>query len=267
MMTDELFQRLRQLADAQAGIALYDRHRESISRRFERLRLNAAAVIAGAERGEPNAQEQVINLLTTNHTSFFRHPHQLEKAARHALDAADRRGTARIWSAAASTGAEPWSLAMAVLALSKDDRPAVSILATDIDAIALAVGEAGIYSDATLAAIPAEQRRRWVDADGKISPAVRALVRFQRLNLVKIDWPIAPHIDVVCCRNVLMYLSTDYRYAVLERIAALLADDGLLLLDPSEHPGSAAIFFHGGSGGAYSLRPRSRSNVIPPRSI
>jgi chemotaxis protein methyltransferase CheR len=260
MLTDLQFARLRQQADRLAGIALLDRHRATIARRMPRLGLASdgiAALLDAVEACDPSAAQRLISLLTTNHTTFFRHPHQLDLAAEQALWAVHRRGSAAIWSAAASTGQEPWSLAMAVLGVFGRDDPPVTILASDIDAAALAVAEAGSYDAAAIAAIPAEHRSRGV-SDGRITPVVRALVRFARLNLIDVAWPFSGPFDVVCCRNVLMYLGQDHRYAILERIAALLAPDGMLLLDPSEHLGTAGSLFTAGGGGVYSLRSGQR---------
>jgi len=86
------------------------------------------------------------------------------------------------------------------------------------------------------------------------APAVRQRVEFRALNLVDLVWPIERPFDVIFCRNVLMYLAAGYRRMVLERMASLLAPDGLLVLDPVEHPGPAGHRFAPGKNGFYSLR-------------
>src|SRR5262249_11529189 len=157
-----------------------------------------------------------------------------------------RRGPARLWSAAAATGEEPYSLAMSVIDVFRCDDPAVTILATDIDETALAVARDAEYSRTTLAALPPGHHAPFVGeptAHGRLrlAPAVRQLVTFQRLNLTETAWPIEGTFDVVFCRNVLMYLDASHRYAVLERVASVLEPGGLLLLDPTEHLGGADL--------------------------
>jgi chemotaxis protein methyltransferase CheR len=266
MLTSHQFERARRLADRLAGIELRERHREALGRRLARQGGDAEAVLSGAERGSPEASARLLRALTIQHTRFFRQAEQLERVASHALFAVERRGAARLWSAATSTGEEAWSLAMIVLARFGGAAPPVSILATDLDPDALALAEAGAYSASALAPVPREYRERWVSAEGRIGPEARALVRFARQNLAEVSWEVKGPLDVVCCRNVLLYLCDDHRYAALERIAGLLAPDGLLLLDPSEHLGAAAPLFGAGSGGVYSARsgesPRARAQRL-----
>ena len=87
---------------------------------------------------------------------------------------------------------------------------------------------------------------------------VRRLVEFSALNLVDVTWQnIEGPFDVIFCRNVLMYLETSYRYAVAERLASLLAPDGLLILDPTEHLGKASHFFVPSAADAVYSRRRT----------
>ena len=83
---------------------------------------------------------------------------------------------------------------------------------------------------------------------------MRRLVEFRALNLASEAWPVEGPFDVIFCRNVLMYLETCHRYAVLERMASLLAPDGLLILDPTEHLGKAGHLFTPAADGVYSRR-------------
>lgn len=261
MLTEAQFERARRLALGLAGIELFDRHRELLQRRSDRLigQDSLDALLDAAEDGDADARRRLIELLTTNFTGFFRHPWHFHLAAEHALWAVHRRGSARLWSAAAATGEEPYSLAMAVIDVFRRDDPAVTILATDIDEAALAVAREAEYADATLAALePAQQARFVGEPTGGGSrclvPAVRRLVEFRRMNLADLVWPLDGIFDVVFCRNVLMYLETGHRYAVLEHIASMLEPGGLLLLDPSEHLGGAAELFVDRGNGAYTRR-------------
>jgi chemotaxis protein methyltransferase CheR len=273
MLTEAQFERARHLALGLAGIELVDRHRALLGRRSERLVAYPAfdELLGAAEDGEPAARRDLIELLTTKVTGFFRRPWHFDLAAEHALWAAHRRGRARVWSAATATGEEPYSLAMAVIDVFRRDDPAVTILATDIDETALAGARAAEYGEAALAALPPAHRARFVGeptAGGRrqLVPAVRRLVEFRRVNLADVVWPLDGVFDVVFCRNVLMYLEAGHRYAVLERIASLLEPGGLLLLDPSEHLGGAAPLFVSRGNGAYSRQAAAGAPTRPHRS-
>src|SRR5262245_12869668 len=249
-LTDEQFERARRLALGLAGIELLDRHRALLQRRCVRLAAPQAfyAWLDAAEDGDADAGRRLIELFTTTFTGFFRHPWHFHLAAEHALWTVHRRGPARLWSAAAATGEEPYSLAMTLIEAFRCENPAATILATDIDEAALRVARDGEYSEAALGSLPASHLARFVaePAGGRrrsVLPAVRRLVEFRQLNLADAVWPLDGFVDVVFCRNVLMYLDAAHRYAVLERIASMLEPGGLLLLDPSEHVGGAAPQF------------------------
>jgi len=252
MLSNQQFDRTRRLALSLAGIELAERHRELLDRRSRRLgALDGAgldSLLRAAEQGELTATQQLVCLLTTKFTGFFRHPRHFRIAAEHAIRAADRRGSARLWSAAAATGEEPYSLAMALIeAFGRNDPPA-TILATDVDVEALAVGQQGEYAEAALRGWDPQRRERFlrqtnVTRRWSIAPAVRRLVEFRALNLISETWLVEGPFDVVLCRNVLMYLETRHRCAVLERLASLLAPDGLLMIDPAEHLGEAGHLF------------------------
>jgi chemotaxis protein methyltransferase CheR len=262
MLTHQQFDRTRRLALSLAGIELAERHRELLGRRSRRIGLRDAAgvdaLLGAVEAGQGDATRQMLSLLTTKFTAFFRHPQHFELAARQALQAVGQRGQARLWSAATATGEEAWSLAMVLGEKFQTDQPPVSILATDIDEAALAVAERGDYRTRALPAVAAERRARFLVERGQdwwsLAAGPRRWVEFRPVNLTAITWPVAGCFDVIFCRNVLMYLESCHRYAVLERMASLLAPEGLLLLDPAEHLGRAGHFFTPGADGVYSRR-------------
>jgi len=261
MLTSEQFEQARRLALRLAGIELVDRHREILYRRSARLGIlegnGLDALLRAAEDGDPTASQRLVGLFTTNLTGFFRHPAHFDVAAEHALRAATRQPQVRCWSAAAATGEEPYSLAMALMEVYRHEEPRVTILATDIEVDALAVARRGEYSLRAVAGLEAERLERFftqtTDSHWGIKPSVRRLVEFAALNLVDVVWlNIEGPFDVIFCRNVLMYLEASYRYSVVERMASLLAPDGLLILDPTEHLGRAGHFFARAAGGVYS---------------
>jgi len=267
MLTGEQFERTRQLALRLAGIELLERHREVLGRRSRRLGIHDGAgfeaLLNRADDDDPTAIRQFVGLLTTNFSGFFRHPRHFELAAEHALWAVHRRGAARLWSAAAATGEEPYSLAMALIEVFQRHDPPVTILATDIDEDALAIARQGEYAEPALSALATGHRTRFFSQatnarHWRISQTVRDLVEYRELNLADLVWPIAGPFDVVFCRNVLMYLDASHRYAVLERMASVLAPDGMLILDPTEHLGKADHLFAPGTNGVYLGRQASR---------
>jgi chemotaxis protein methyltransferase CheR len=184
--------------------------------------------------------------------------------------AADRRGRARLWSAAAATVEEPYSLAMALIEVFRRDDPPATILATDINEEALAVARQGEYGEAALGALTRERRARFFSETtgttrSQLAPAVQRLVEFRALNLIDPIWPIEGPFDVIFCRNVLMYLEAGCRQSVLERMASRLAPGGLLVLDPVEHLGGAGHLFASGKNGIYSPRSPSLTSATDDR--
>lgn len=266
MLTRVQFEQARHLALRLTGIELVDRHREILYRRSVRRGIDdngLDALLRAAEDGDPGARQRLVGLFTTKLTGFFRNPAHFDVAAEHVLRTAQRRRQALCWSAAAATGEEPYSLAMALTDVFRLEEPRVRILATDIDVEALAVARRGEYSMRALAGLETERLERFLTAmtagHWGIKPAVRRLVEFDVLNLVDVAWPhIEGPFDAIFCRNVLMYLEASYRYSVVERMASLLVPDGLLILDPTEHLGKAAHFFAPAEAdGVYSRRRAS----------
>ena len=252
MLTSEQFDRTRVLARRLAGIELHERHRKLLCQRYQRIETSGPtsfnALLSAAEEGDPRARRQLVGLITTNFTGFFRHPRHFELAGERALAAIRRCGRARLWSAAAATGEEPYSLAMALIEMSGHDAPPVTILATDINADALAVAQQAEYSKVALGSLSPARRARFLTplSDGKlwkICPTVCRIIDFGVVNLADSTWPVEGPFDVIFCRNVLMYLEACLRQAVLERMTSLLTPDGILMLDPTEHLGKAGHLF------------------------
>ncbi len=272
MLSNQQFDRARGLALKLAGIVLVDRHRELLDRRSRRLGVLDSAgldgLLAAAEKGEPTAVRKLVCLVTTKFSGFFRHPEHFRVAAEHTLEAVRQRGCARLWSAGAATGEEPYSLAMVLIEACKREDPPTTILASDVDAEALVAARRGEYGAEALRAVELSRRQRFLIQTGdlrrySIAPIVRRLVEFRMLNLAEENWLVEGPFDVIFCRNVLMYLESRRRYAVLERMASLLAPDGLVMLDPAEHLGEAGHLFTGGTGAIYSRRHESRHAATP----
>jgi chemotaxis protein methyltransferase CheR len=186
---------------------------------------------------------QVVEAITTNETLFFRDPPVWEALRRSVLpELIERRQPERclnLWSAACSSGQEPYSLAM----LLAEHFPAlagwdVRILATDLSTAMLARARQGSYSQLEVnRGLPAALLVKHFDKEGmhwRVNPGLRRSVEFRPLNLVA-AWPLLPRMDLVFLRNVLIYFNTGTRQAVLGRMRRVLQPDGYLVLGATEN--------------------------------
>ena len=244
---DDQFKVLQELARTQVGIELGDNKREMVYgrlvRRLRILGLNGFdAYCELLTNGDPDELGNFVNSITTNVTAFFREPHHFDFLAETAVPAllANRsEPRLRIWSAACSTGQEPYSIAATVAsALGTGPEVDWKILATDVDTDAVNRADAGHYPASELpdrAAVG--DRARWFSrmADGRIEPvqAIRDRVRFRQLNLMG-DWPMRGPLDVIFCRNVTIYFSVETQRRIFTRFAELLAPDGYVMIGHSE---------------------------------
>ncbi len=240
------FERVRAMIRAKAGIDLHPGKQNMVYGRLSR-RLRERGIgsfgayldALGSDR-DPEWQE-FINCLTTNLTSFFRENHHFEMLARH-LQAAGARaaqaGPLRIWSCAASSGEEPYSIAMTAL---EAGGPRVAIDATDIDTRVLATAAAGVYPlEAVQGLGEARLRRFFLRGSGanagkaKVRPELASMVSLRPLNLLSGGWQMQPY-DVIFCRNVMIYFDRPTQRQVLERLCACLKPGGLLFVGHSEN--------------------------------
>jgi chemotaxis protein methyltransferase CheR len=271
MLTSEQFSRTRRLALQIAGIELVERHRELLHRRCARLGVREGGgfddLLDAVESGDNEAGQRLIRLITTKFTGFFRHPRQFEAAAKAALNAAQQNGRTRLWSAGTATGEEAYSMAIKLIELIGPENPPVTILATDIDETALTMAQNGTYGRRAMNELDPVRRTRFFTEcsphEWSVHSAVRQLVEFRALNLANATWPVEGSFDVIFCRNVLMYLEESLRCSVLERMASLLSPEGLLILDPTEHPGQASDLFYQKQDSVYRLKSRLSQRRVP----
>lgn len=248
--TDKEFEYFRQLAGKLTGIHLADNKRElvygRVTRRLRALRLNSfAEYIKVLETGDAAELEQFTNMITTNLTSFFREMHHFEFLTDEVIPTLMRnkpRGTRiRIWSAGCSTGEEAYSIAMAlkesVSGLGSWD---VKILATDLDSEVLAHGAAGVYDEDRTRGIPKVYLDKYFEKGkganaGKVRvrEEIRNMISFRRLNLMD-AWPMRGPMDVIFCRNVVIYFDKPTQTQLFSKFANILADDGRLFVGHSE---------------------------------
>ncbi len=200
-------------------------------------------LIATAQSG---ASEQlltdIVEAMTTNESFFFRDtkPFDLFKnfVLPHLLEVRGSTKSFRIWSAAASSGQEPYSLGMIL----KEEAAKLpgwrhKIIGTDLSKEILAKAEAGRYSQFEVQrGMPIQLLVKYFDKDGEswqIKPAVKEMIEFKPQNLLK-DFSLLGKFDVVFCRNVLIYFDQETKSNILDRISAIIADDGYLFLGGAE---------------------------------
>ncbi len=233
----------RQIHD-RVGIVLGWNKAPMMSRRLsQRLRVLGVADFSAYRRmleDDPQSSEWqcVINAVTTNKTAFFRELHHF-KLLENVLQRMVRQGSKRIrlWSAACSTGEEPFSMAMVAYHLLRGSGVDFKILATDIDDQILGQAQAAHYSIEARSALPkfAQALVRPVNGDSiVIAPEVRDLVTFKLHNLVSDNWPMNGPIDMIFCRNVLIYFDRTDQARIIKRMVGLLGDPGYLCLGHAE---------------------------------
>ena len=233
-----------------SGITLHAGKRALVSARLQkRLRHTGAATFRDYVKllqSDPCGEEltAMLDAITTNHTSFFREPQHFHYLADVVLPPLrDRSRVTPIlgWSAACSTGEEPYSIALtAARVLGDDAGRRVRVLASDISTRAIARAGSGVYRADRLAELPRHlvltYFQRAVGAPGgllQVSPAVRQLVEFRRLNLLQ-PAPPGPPFDFIFCRNVMIYFDRAAQQRVIETLEARLARGGHLFVSHSE---------------------------------
>jgi chemotaxis protein methyltransferase CheR len=260
LFTEGDFKTIAAMVHGDAGIALHETKATLVySRLAKRLRALGLAsfrdycgLVATADGVDE--RQKMLAALTTNVTRFFREPHHFDhlrtKVLPPLLNAARAGGKVRLWSAACSSGQEPYSAAMAILATAPDAASLdIKILATDIDPNMVAEARQGIYAPTLLTGIPDEYLRRWTAPSAhrpgsvQIAEAARALVTFNELNLIG-DWPMRGKFDAIFCRNVAIYFDDDTQARLWNRFAPLLKVGGHLYIGHSERvAGPAAAAF------------------------
>ena len=254
LLTDHDFSKIRTLIHQRAGIALSSQKRQMVysrlARRLRELRLTEFASYLRFLESDPNGDEwqQFTNALTTNLTAFFREAHHFPVLAEHARRCAPPLS---VWCSAASTGEEPYSIAMTLIeALGERAGAAASVMATDIDTQVLAKARAGIFTMEQVSKLsPARLKRFFLKGTGaqagkvRIRPEVAAMVKFEQLNLLDAKWALREPFDAIFCRNVMIYFDKPTQGRILQRFAPLLKPHGLLFAGHSENFSFASDIF------------------------
>jgi chemotaxis protein methyltransferase CheR len=254
-MSAKNYQTVSALAYLHSGIVLTDIKQEMVySRLARRLRELALRDFDGyvvrLETGWEEEASEFLNAITTNLTFYFRENHHFEYLAETVIPhlkkihARDRR--IRVWSSAASTGEEPYSIAMVLKEGFSESNWDIKILATDLDSNVLATAKAGIYHNDRIATMSKERQRRWfspVDEEHVIvDPELAKMMTFKRLNLLH-EWPMKGFFDVVFCRNVIIYFDKETQSKLFIKMHKLMGPESHLFIGHSESLLDAASLF------------------------
>ncbi|MDO8263159.1 MAG: CheR family methyltransferase [Gallionella sp.] len=254
VFTRENFERVCQLIYEHAGISLKPSKQHMVySRLARRLRVNGLDnfrdYLVLLESGNKDEWEAFVNSLTTNLTSFFREPHHFPLLAEHVIKQRVQHPVS-LWCAAASSGEEPYSIAMTIVDAYGSFTPPVTIVASDLDTNVLAKAEAGVYPIERIEKLSeAVVKRFFLRGTGaqagfvRVRPELRAMITFRQVNLLSNDWQIRGPLDAIFCRNVMIYFDKETQLKILQRFAPLLQPDGLVFAGHSESFHNAAHLF------------------------
>jgi chemotaxis protein methyltransferase CheR len=243
--SNEVFSEIRDLIYERAGIQLSDSKRSMVynrlARRIRELQLDGFDAYLRLLRHGGAAEEQAfVNALTTNMTSFFREDYHFPILAQALKERAGQSGPVSIWCSAASTGEEPYSIAITALDALGERHP-VSVLSTDIDTNVIETAKRGVYSVDAVRRLDARMlQKHFLRGVGRnegmvqVQASTRRLVQFAPFNLIQPQWGWREKFDIVFCRNVMIYFDRPTQLKLIERFHQFMKPDGLLFVGHSE---------------------------------
>lgn len=248
--TDQNFNHIRTIVTEHSGIVLSDAKRDMVYSRLVR-RLRALGIKKFDDYctllEDQNHKEftHFINAITTNLTSFFRENHHFEMLANEILPDIMQRNQSskkiRIWSAGCSTGMETYSIAIVLKEIIPEHQDwDVKILATDLDTNVIDTAAQGIYQADRVTGVSDERMARWfMQGQGanedklKVSKELRQMVTFKPMNLLQ-PFPFKGPIDIIFCRNVVIYFDKETQKVLFDRFANIHANSSYLFIGHSE---------------------------------
>lgn len=246
--SDEDFKRIKRIVYDYAGIDLNESKKNLVYNRLaKRIRfLNQSSFKEYLDFVEKMGKEEfvhLINAITTNLTFFFRENHHFEYLAQTVIPELitknARKKKIRIWSAGCSTGEEPYSIAVVLNETAPKDWD-VKVIATDLDSNVVQTAMDGVYALERLKGVSEARKKRWFlkgkganSGKVKIKDELKQMVEFSQLNLME-DWPIKDEIDVIFCRNVVIYFDKKTQSRLFDRYAERLPMGGYLFVGHSE---------------------------------
>lgn len=246
--TDDDFAQVKSLVYGFAGIDLNESKKNLVynrlAKRIRFLEMNSFSEYLKYVKAQGESEfVHLINAITTNLTFFFRENHHFEYLANTIIPSLLQKNQSskkiRIWSAGCSTGEEPYSIAIVLKEAVPSDWDA-RVLATDLDTNVVQTGQDGVYKIDRLKGVSEARVKRWFmkgsgSREGfvKVKPELQQSIDFGQINLMN-EWPIKEAIDVIFCRNVVIYFDKTTQAKLFDRYANLLPDDGHLLVGHSE---------------------------------
>ncbi len=249
------YRSLARLIYDKSGISLGDHKQEFMKTRLGK-RLRALGLDTYAEYFNFVSESQddgelmlMINAISTNFTSFYRERQHFDFLTGQALPEILRRKNAekstrvRAWCAAASTGEEPYTLALTLAEFfSRMPTFDVKLLATDISTKVLAQAMEGVYTFDKVKTVPPALLERYFDRTQvdkesmyQVSARLKAMITFRRLNLMEASFPFRGPFDFISCRNVMIYFDPPTQAAVVDKLLRMLLPGGYLLIGHSEN--------------------------------
>ena len=257
------FERVRKTVFTIAGIRLQDSKvtmvYSRLSRRLRALGVNSFRDYLTLVEKSKDEQQEFVNALTTNLTSFFREAHHFTALERYLRQ---HPRTEAIWCAASSTGEEPYSIAMTVAEVFGTFKHNVKIYASDIDSKVLATAQAGVYKAQSIERLSEERQKQFFFRGkganvGKVRVVdeIRNSVEFRQINLTASDYGFNHKMDVIFCRNVMIYFDKPTQQKVLAHLVSYLKPDSMYIAGHSEHFSNAA----------HLIRPIGKTIYAPVR--
>ena len=252
-LTKDEFRIFQELVLRESGIHLGKKNRAMlVSRLWKRLRTLDLATFSAYYRlvkNDPTELVYMLDCISTNETHFFREPQAFTCLRERifaewiaAAEAGQRHRTIRVWSAACSTGEEPYSLAMELLARFPEQAGwKLEVLGTDISTKVLARASAGVFAAEKAVTMPAEHKHQFLlkghgtdKGKFKVTDELRNIVRFQRLNLNQKAYEVFGSFDLIFCRNVIIYFDWETKLRVINQLGRHLTPHGYLFLGHAE---------------------------------
>ncbi len=247
-ITPDEYERLCTLIYEESGIALGGQKESMLVGRLSK-RLRDLGVATFSEYydkviGDQTREEftRMLDLISTNKTDFFREPKHFDFLREQVLPELVQARRIRIWSSACSTGEEPYTIAMTLYdAVQAPDQWDMKILASDLSTRVLAQAASGTYAEERFQAVPSEVvKRHFLKGRGehsglfKVKPHLSNMIQFRRLNLMDDRFPIKSPLDVVFCRNVMIYFDHDTQETLVNKFYRYLKPGGYLFIGHSE---------------------------------
>ena len=247
-ITAEEFEQFRALIYQECGISLNESKKtllvSRLSKRLRTLELDSFQAYYDLVSGQTESDEftLLLDLVSTNKTDFFREPKHFDFLREQILPTLQSTRSVRIWSSASSSGEEAYTIAMTLYDSVPDpDRWDFQILASDISTRVLARAASGVYEDERVRDLPADLvERHFLKGKGaqagmiKVKPHLSQMVRFRRINLMDDTFPIKSPLDLIFCRNVMIYFDRPTQAQLVEKFHRYLKPCGYLFIGHSE---------------------------------